>query len=304
MCQCLHGLIGARKEPRIQCVFREIDTYVIALLASIHRKSHMNGVRCLEEFAKNLHFLRIKKIESVDPNLGSVQKGRVFQLLRKTIHAIGLIGQASLHAHGEFVHDKREFREFLRESLLRMRAVLRCIPQKRGTQAIAFEFCNGTCDGFGKAPLANGTCEDGELIPMTQQDILKQDTSADFTDSRQMRPPCFEEYLTCETSKAEHIGLQKARTVRQSLGKRTLRRIGHMLRNEEDALSSERLAYQNLCHRRQRSMRLARACTSDDKLEFCRHNASKPPCVKRALLPFAVRRTSRCTGIRARSSST
>ena len=66
-----------------------------------------------------------------------------------------------------------------------------------------------------------------------------------------------------------------------------------MLRNEEDALSAERLTLQCLSHRGKAGVCLSRSCASDDELEFCRHNASKPPCVKRALLPFAVRNTSR-----------
>ena len=102
-----------------------------------------------------------------------------------------------------------------------------------------------------------------------------------------------DEHLPCKAAKAEHIGLQKARAVRQGLCQCALCCIGHMLRHEEDALSAEWLARQRLRHRRKAGVRLARSCASDDEFKSCRHTASAPPCVKRAMLPFAVRVTSR-----------
>ena len=264
----------------------------------------MNNINRLEECTKNRHLLRIEKVKSIHPNLCPAQKGGIPQLFCKAFHTIRLIGQASLHTRGEIVHNECKLLELLRKPPLRMFAIIGSIAQNLGTQSVAFEFGNGACQCLGKTALADRARKYRKRPLVLQQNILEEDTSADIADARQMCAPGLEEYLPCKAAKTEYISLQKTHAVRQRLCEGTLCGIGHVLGDEENTLLAQRGVCQLFCHRRKTGMRLARTCTANDKLEFCRHNASKPPCVKRALLPFAVRSTSRWTGIRARSSST
>ena len=118
--QCLHGLIRTCKQPRIPCVLWEIDLHAASLALPVHRQTDMNRIHSVKEFHENCHFLRIEKIEPVHPDFSPAQKRCVLQLGGKTLHAIGLIGQPSLHTCGEIIHDEGELPEFLREPPLRM----------------------------------------------------------------------------------------------------------------------------------------------------------------------------------------
>ena len=48
--QCLHGLIRTCKQPRIPCVFGEIDLHAAPLALPVHRQTDMNRIRSVKEF--------------------------------------------------------------------------------------------------------------------------------------------------------------------------------------------------------------------------------------------------------------
>ena len=109
--QEVHRLITARKQPRIIDVFRQIGKYMRSIITSVHRQADMNGINNAKQCAKDREFLRIEKIESVHPQFGAVQKWCINELCSEPFHPIGVIGQSSLHASSEFVHDRGEFRQ-------------------------------------------------------------------------------------------------------------------------------------------------------------------------------------------------
>ena len=160
VCQCLHGLIRTCEQPRIPCVLGEIGPHAAPLALSVHCQTDMNRIRSVKEFHENCHFLRIKKIKSVHPDLSSAQKRCVLQLGGKAFHAIGLIGQPSLHACGEIIHDEGELPEFLREPSLRMCIIIGGSTEDIGAQAVTLEFGDGMPQCLGKSALADGACKD------------------------------------------------------------------------------------------------------------------------------------------------
>ena len=170
--QSLHGLIRTCEQTRIPCVLGEVDPHATALAMPIHRQTDVNRVRRVEKFQKNRHFLRIEKVEPVHPDLCAAQKRRVLQLGSKAFHAIGLIGQPSLHTRGEFIHNERDLREFLREPPLFMRTLRRCLTQNIGAQTVAFEFGDGAPQCLGKTALADGTRKDREFFLVLEQDVF------------------------------------------------------------------------------------------------------------------------------------
>ena len=102
--QEVHRLITARKQPRIIDIFRQIGKYMRSIITSVHRQADMNGINNAKQRAKDREFLRIEKIESVHPQFGAAQ------LRGEPLHPIGVIGQSSLHAGSELIHDRGEFR--------------------------------------------------------------------------------------------------------------------------------------------------------------------------------------------------
>ena len=107
--QEVHRLITARKQPRIIDVFRQIGKYMRSIITSVHRQADMNGINNVKQCAKDREFLRIEKIESVHPKFGAVQKWCINELRGEPLHPIGVIGQSSLHAGSELIHDRGEF---------------------------------------------------------------------------------------------------------------------------------------------------------------------------------------------------
>ena len=109
--QEVHRLITARKQPRIIDIFRQIGKYMCSIITSVHRQADMNGINNAKQCAKDRKFLRIEKIESIHPQFGAAQKWCINELHGETLHPIGVIGQSSLHAGSELIHDRGEFRQ-------------------------------------------------------------------------------------------------------------------------------------------------------------------------------------------------
>ena len=158
--QCLYGLIRTCKQPRIPCVFGEIDLHAAPLALPVHRQTDMNRIRSVKEFHENCHFLRIEKIETVHPDLSPTQKRCVLQLSGKALHAIGLIGQPPFHTHGQIIHDEGDLSELLRKPPLRTCVVIGGSTEDIGAQAVTLEFGDGMTQCLGKSALANGACKD------------------------------------------------------------------------------------------------------------------------------------------------
>ena len=177
----------------------------------------MYNISCLEQCTKNRHLLRIEKVKSIYPNLCPAQKGGISQLFCKAFHTIRLIGQASLHARGEIVHNECKLLELLRKPPLRMFAIIGSIAQNFGTQSIAFKLGDGACQCLGETALADRSRKYRKRPLVLQQNVLEEDTSADIADARQMCAPGLEEYLSCKAAKTEYISLQKTCAVRQRL---------------------------------------------------------------------------------------
>ena len=151
-----------------------------------------------------------------------------------------------------------------------------------GAEPITLQFCNRMPEHLRKPTLVHGALKDGEFSAVLQQNILEQDTPADIADARQMFPPGLKQHLPGKPTKPKDIHLKEARPMCQSLGQCPLRRIGHVLGNEKDALAPERLLPQHIPHRRETVMCFARPRPPDDKLQSCRHIANPPFCVKDA----------------------
>ena len=109
--QEVHRLITARKQPRIIDIFRQIGKYMCSIITAVHRQADMNGINNAKQRAKDRKFLRIEKIESVHPQFGAAQKWCINELRGEPLHPIGVIGQSSLHAGSELIHDRGEFRQ-------------------------------------------------------------------------------------------------------------------------------------------------------------------------------------------------
>ena len=109
--QEVHRLITARKQPRIIDIFRQIGKYTRSIITAVHRQADMNGINNAKQRAKDRKLLRIEKIESVHPQFGAAQKWCINELRGEPLHPIGVIGQSSLHAGSELIHDRGEFRQ-------------------------------------------------------------------------------------------------------------------------------------------------------------------------------------------------
>ena len=81
------------------------------IITAVHRQADMNGINNAKQRAKHRKFLRIEKIESVHPQFGAAQKWCINELHGEPLHPIGVIGQSSLHASSELIHDRGEFRQ-------------------------------------------------------------------------------------------------------------------------------------------------------------------------------------------------
>ena len=151
-----------------------------------------------------------------------------------------------------------------------------------GAEPITLQFCDRMPKHLRKPTLVHGALKDGEFSAVLQQNILEQDTPADIADARQMFPAGLKQHLPSKATKPKDIHLKESRSMRQSLGQCPLRRIGHVLGNEKDALTPERLLPQHILHRRETVICFARTRPPNDKLQPCRHNANPPLCVKDA----------------------